>query len=94
MFLIEKILMKKIMMKKILMKKNLINKIKHRMRIKKRARERYQNHSKQEKYTRLETDIKIFLKEKKKSFSIVMDVIGIFLRKKNQSKLGISEIII
>ena len=45
MFLIEKILMKKIMMKKILMKKNLINKIKHRMRIKKRARERYQNHS-------------------------------------------------
>ena len=73
------------MMKKILMKKNLINKIKHRMRIKKRARERYQNHSEQKKDTMLEADIKIFLKRKKKSFSIGMDVIRIFLRKKSKA---------
>ena len=90
MILIEKILMKKIMLKKILMKKNLINKIKHRMRKKKK---KHVKHNKiilnKKKDTMLETDIKIFLKKKNKSFSIGMDVIRIFLRKKKQSKLGI-----
>ena len=77
--------MKKTMLKKILMKKNLINKIKHRMRKKKKHVKHIKIILNKKKDTMLETDIKIFLKKKNKSFSIGMDVIRIFLRKKNKA---------
>ena len=62
----------------------------YKEKLRKGAHERYQNLSEEEKDTRLETDIKIFLKKKrKKNVSIIADVIRIFLRSKSKSKLGI-----
>ena len=63
---------------------------KHKEKLPREACERYHNLSKDKKDKRLKTDIKIFLKkEKRKTVSIIVNVIRIFLRNKSKSKLSI-----
>ena len=64
---------------------------KHKEKLQKEARERYQNRSEEEKDKRQKKarDKYQNLSEEKKSVSIIVDVIRIFLRKKSKSKLSI-----
>ena len=72
--------------------------VKHKEKLRKEAHGRYQNLSRDKKGKRSkmpETDIQIFLKDKKiKSVIIIVIKIRIFLRKKNKINLNIWEIII
>ena len=63
--------------------------------LRKEVCKRYKSLSEEEKDKRPKTDIKIFLKKKKKeSVSIIVNVTRIVLKNKSESKLSIRETII